>query len=60
MDVLFIAGGSSAMNDGEALQRCYRDISALRTHYLMDGDRVQKNWVRLSFRLEPLRRTSGV
>ena len=44
VDSLFVAGGSSALNEGEPLQRCFRDISALRTHYLMDGDRLQENW----------------
>ncbi|MBT3536199.1 MAG: hypothetical protein HN478_20115, partial [Rhodospirillaceae bacterium] len=60
VDGLFIAGGSSAINEGEPLQRCFRDISALRTHYLMDGDRLRENWGRLAFDLEPLSRTPGV
>jgi len=60
VDRLFVAGGSSAMNDGEAMQRCFRDIHALRTHYLMDGDRLRENWGRLAFDLEPLQRTPGL
>ncbi|MDP6345100.1 MAG: hypothetical protein QF578_21380 [Alphaproteobacteria bacterium] len=60
VELLFVAGGTSAMNDGEPLQRYFRDISALRTHYLMDGDRVRDNWGRLNFGLEPSTRTPGV
>ncbi len=60
VDTLFIAGGSSAINEGEPMQRCFRDISALRTHYLMDGERLRENWGRLAFGLEPLQRTPGV
>ena len=57
---LFVAGGSSALNEGEPMQRCFRDISALRTHYLMDGDRLRENWGRMAFGLEPLHRTPGL
>lgn len=60
VDLLFVAGGSSALNDGEPLQRCYRDLAALRTHYLLDAERIRENWGRLHFGLEPLQRTPGV
>ena len=56
----FVAGGSSALNEGEPMQRCFRDISALRTHYLMDGDRLRENWGRMAFGLNPLHRTPGL
>ena len=60
VDTLFVAGGSSALNEGEPMQRCFRDISALRTHYLMDGDRLRENWGRMAFGLDPLHRTPGL
>ena len=60
VDILFVAGGTSAMNDGEPLQRAFRDINALRTHYLFDLDRVSENFGRLLFGLEPLSRTPGI
>jgi len=60
VDILFTAGGTSAMNDGEPLQRAFRDINAIRTHYLFDMDRVSENFGRMLFDLEPLSRTPGI
>jgi 3-hydroxy-9,10-secoandrosta-1,3,5(10)-triene-9,17-dione monooxygenase len=60
VDMLFIAGGTSAMNDGEPLQRAFRDINAVRTHYLFDMERVSENFGRMLFHMEPLNRTPGI
>jgi len=60
VDVLFVGGGTSAMNSGEVLERCFRDISALRTHYILDPERLRENWGRLAFGLEALQRTPGL
>ncbi len=59
VDRLFVAGGTSAMQDGEPLQRAFRDISALRTHYLLDGERTAESYGRQVFGLDPLERLPG-
>lgn len=49
VDFLFDASGTSATQTGQAMERIYRDLSTIRTHYLMDADRVAANWGALYF-----------
>jgi 3-hydroxy-9,10-secoandrosta-1,3,5(10)-triene-9,17-dione monooxygenase len=52
VDFLFDASGTSATQSGQPMERIYRDLSTIRTHYLMDADRVAANWGALYFGLE--------
>lgn len=60
VDLLFVGAGTSAMASGETLERCFRDINALRTHYILDPERLRENWGRLAFGFEALQRTPGL
>lgn len=51
VETVFLSAGSSGARDGNPLERIYRDISMLRTHYLMDHDRTWRNWGALAFDL---------
>jgi 3-hydroxy-9,10-secoandrosta-1,3,5(10)-triene-9,17-dione monooxygenase len=52
-DLLVHCAGSSAMRDGNPLQRCARDLAMARTHYLLDMSRTGVSWSRYQFGLEP-------
>jgi 3-hydroxy-9,10-secoandrosta-1,3,5(10)-triene-9,17-dione monooxygenase len=52
IDVLFEASGTSATQAGEAMERIYRDMAMIRTHYIMDHDRTAENWGASAFGLE--------
>lgn len=49
VQTVFLSAGSSGARNGSPLERIYRDISMLRTHYLMDHDRTWRNWGALAF-----------
>ena len=46
------ASGTSATQAGEAMERIYRDMAMIRTHYIMDHDRKAENWGASAFGLE--------
>ncbi len=52
IDILFEASGTSATQTGQPIERIYRDMSTIRTHYLMDVDRTAENWGATAFGLE--------
>ena len=52
IDILFEASGTSATQIGQPIERIYRDISTIRTHYLLDIDRTAENWGAIAFGLE--------
>jgi len=53
VDTLFAASGSSAGKTGQLMERVFRDINMMRTHFLMNMDRTAENWGALHFGLEP-------
>jgi 3-hydroxy-9,10-secoandrosta-1,3,5(10)-triene-9,17-dione monooxygenase len=53
IELLFEKSGTSATQSGEDMERIFRDISTVRTHYLMDAERTAENWGAISFGLEP-------
>jgi 3-hydroxy-9,10-secoandrosta-1,3,5(10)-triene-9,17-dione monooxygenase len=44
VDMLFEASGTSASQSGQQMERIYRDLSTMRTHFLLDSDRSAENW----------------
>ncbi len=48
--------GTSIVKDGEPLMRAWRDLIAVRTHYLLARDRTANNVGRLLVGLEPTSR----
>jgi len=44
VESLFDGSGTSATQSGQSLERIYRDLTMIRTHYLMDEDRTTENW----------------
>lgn len=49
---LFEQSGTSATQAGSAMERIYRDLATIRTHYIMDSDRTAANWGAAFFGLE--------
>ncbi len=49
IQIVFLSSGSSGARNGSTLERIYRDISMLRTHYVLDYDRTWRNWGALAF-----------
>jgi 3-hydroxy-9,10-secoandrosta-1,3,5(10)-triene-9,17-dione monooxygenase len=52
VELLFDASGTSATQIGEPMERIHRDVSMIRTHYLLDSDRTTENWGATAFGLE--------
>ncbi len=44
VELLFEASGTSATQIGQPMERIHRDLSMIRTHYMMDVDRTTENW----------------
>ncbi len=44
IEILFEASGTSATQIGQDMERIYRDIAMIRTHYIMDLERTAENW----------------
>jgi 3-hydroxy-9,10-secoandrosta-1,3,5(10)-triene-9,17-dione monooxygenase len=44
VDLLFDASGTSAVQSGQLMERLYRDLATIRTHYFFDVDRCAENW----------------
>ncbi len=44
IDILFEASGTSATQIGQDMERIYRDMAMIRTHYMMDHERTSENW----------------
>ena len=44
VECLFDGSGTSGTQQGQPLERIYRDLTMVRTHYLMDEDRTAENW----------------
>jgi 3-hydroxy-9,10-secoandrosta-1,3,5(10)-triene-9,17-dione monooxygenase len=51
VDLLFESSGTSATQSGQPMERIYRDLSMVRTHYIMDADRSAENWGAIHFGL---------
>lgn len=52
VELLFERSGTSATQSGQALERIYRDLATIRTHYIMDAERSAMNWGAMHFGLE--------
>ena len=44
MDLLIDGSGTSAVRQGEPMERLYRDFATIRTHYIFGADRTAENW----------------
>ena len=44
VNLLFTSSGTSATRKGSVMERIYRDLATIRTHYLMDSERAAGNW----------------
>ena len=44
VEPLFDASGTSAAQTGQPMERIFRDLNMVRTHYMMNGDRTAENW----------------
>ena len=44
VEPLFDASGTSAALTGQPMERIFRDLNMVRTHYMMNGDRTAENW----------------
>ena len=53
VDLLFRHSGTSAMQQGQVMERLYRDLATIRTHYLMDAERHAQDWGAAFFGLQP-------
>ncbi|MEM7016536.1 MAG: acyl-CoA dehydrogenase family protein [Pseudomonadota bacterium] len=51
IDCLFAKSGTSATQSGQVIERVYRDLATIRTHYLMDEERNAQSWGALHFGL---------
>ncbi len=49
---LFERSGTSATQSGSTMERIYRDLATIRTHYIMDSDRTAANWGAAFFGLD--------
>ncbi|MDG1411964.1 MAG: hypothetical protein P8L46_03720 [Acidimicrobiales bacterium] len=56
VEALGTVAGSSVVREGEPLMRAWRDLIAIRTHYLLDSDRTALNLGRLLVGLNPISR----
>ncbi len=56
VESLGTVAGTSIIREGEALMRAWRDLIAVRTHYLLDRDRTALNLGRLALDLGPVSR----
>jgi len=56
VDALGTVAGTSIVREGEPLMRAWRDLIAIRTHYLLDSDRTALNFGRLLLGLDPVSR----
>ncbi len=54
LDHLFVRSGTSATQQGELIERLHRDMSTIRTHYLMDAERHAESWGAAFFGVEDL------
>jgi 3-hydroxy-9,10-secoandrosta-1,3,5(10)-triene-9,17-dione monooxygenase len=52
VELLFDASGTSATQIGQPMERIHRDMSMVRTHYMMDSDRTAENWGATALGLE--------
>ncbi len=52
VNCLFERSGTSATQTGSAIERLYRDMATIRTHYIMDSDRTAANWGAAYFGLD--------
>ena len=52
ISLLFERSGTSATQEGSAMERLYRDMATIRTHYIMDTDRTAANWGAAFFGLD--------
>ena len=53
VDMLMAASGSSAIFDGQPLQRAFRDMHALHTHYFLNYDAAAELFGRALFGMDP-------
>jgi len=44
VDPLFETSGTSATQSGQQMERIYRDLATIRTHFILDADRSAENW----------------
>jgi 3-hydroxy-9,10-secoandrosta-1,3,5(10)-triene-9,17-dione monooxygenase len=44
VNLIYDASGSSAAQNGQHMERLYRDLATMRTHYVFDLDRSAENW----------------
>ena len=56
VESLGTVAGTSIVREGEPLMRAWRDLIAIRTHYLLDSDRTSLNLGRLLLGLDPVSR----
>ena len=52
VECLYEKSGTSATQAGSPLERIYRDLATIRTHYIMDTERASANWGAAFFGLE--------
>ena len=52
LDTLVDGSGTSAVRQGETMERLYRDFATIRTHYLFGADRTAENWGATALGLE--------
>ena len=50
---LFTASGSSAGQTGQLIERVFRDVNMIGTHYMLNAERTTENWGATFFGLEP-------
>ena len=52
VNIVYDASGTSAAQTGQHMERLYRDLATMRTHYIFDLDRSAENWGALAMGLE--------
>ena len=53
VDIVFRTAGTSATRNGEAIERCFRDINMIRTHVTMQFDRTFEHVGQMRLGLPP-------
>ncbi len=53
VDIAFVTAGSSAARTPSVLERVFRDMAMMRTHYFVDAERVGENVGAIMFGLPP-------
>ncbi len=44
VELLYAKCGTSGVQKGQLMERLYRDMATIRTHYIMDGERHAQSW----------------